>query len=485
MKKTSFPVFLMLILAVLGCALFMKEYRHMHNSPHQGNAAPVKGNGGGEQESGPVTPVPVFGKSFRGIVTETDPQEKQLTFQELDGEKTASFFYDGTTSFFNRFGQSVTAVELSIGEIADVRYDDTEKPLISVSESTEAFTITDVVKFDIDEKKHMITIAGETYRFTDDIFLWSEGEKTEWMNINNLDTLTVRGIGKQVSSVVVTAGHGYIRLLNDSYFLGGWIEVGQELIKPVTEDMLMTVPEGSFHVRLTNKGYLGEKDVTIERNKESVIDLSDIPIEEVAVGHVEFKIEPGYAQLFIDGDITDYEERVPLEYGVHNIRIEAAGYQSVSTNIKVGSEYAQVDIELDPDDGTAQKNGSSETPFTQATNAPTQAPTPLPTSVPLPTVIPTPLPTQTPSGVIDIGGSSSSTEIISSIKKIYVEQPAGAEVYLDGSYIGIAPVSTPKVTGSHVITLSKSGFVTRSYTVNIENDGNDITLSFSALSAEQ
>ena len=74
--------------------------------------------------------------------------------------------------------------------------------------------------------------------------------------------------------------------------------------------------------------------------------------------------------------------------------------------------------------------------------------------------------------------------MISAQRKIQIQQPAGAEVYLDGNYIGIAPVSTAKVTGSHVITLSRDGYKTRSYTVNIANDGNDVTFSFSDLTQE-
>ena len=69
-------------------------------------------------------------------------------------------------------------------------------------------------------------------------------------------------------------------------------------------------------------------------------------------------------------------------------------------------------------------------------------------------------------------------------KKIFIEGPQGAEVYLDGTYVGIAPCSTLKVTGSHTITLSKSGYKPKTYTVNVINDEKDLTLSFSELLAE-
>ena len=69
---------------------------------------------------------------------------------------------------------------------------------------------------------------------------------------------------------------------------------------------------------------------------------------------------------------------------------------------------------------------------------------------------------------------------------MYVESPEGAEVFVDGIYIGIAPISSIKPeAGSHVITLSKNGYITRSYTVSVPGDEKDVTLSFSELVEQQ
>ena len=68
---------------------------------------------------------------------------------------------------------------------------------------------------------------------------------------------------------------------------------------------------------------------------------------------------------------------------------------------------------------------------------------------------------------------------------MHVESPEGTEVFLDGIYVGIAPVSFVRPDkGSHVITLSKNGCVTKSYTVSVADDDNDVTLSFSELVSE-
>ena len=287
------------------------------------------------------------------------------------------------------------------------------------------------------------------------------------MDITELDTLTIKGYNRKICSVLIEKGHGYLRLLNDAYFVGGWIEVGQAVIKPITSEMLLPVPEGSYTVRLTNKGYAGQKNIKIVRDQETEIDLSEIDIEEVAIGHIAFHITPDYAQLYVDGDMTDFTERVPLEFGIHQIRVELPGYETVETNIKVGSEFANIDIELDEETEEAESASSSSSAKSSSSSSRSGSFSSSSES--------------SSSSSSTTSASSSSTAVLSENKKMYVEGPSEAEVYLDGNYIGIAPVSTAKVTGSHVITLSRNGYQTKSYTVNIDNDGNDVTFSFSEL----
>ena len=458
MKRATVPVCLMILLCILGCYLIAKEYRSSIRPKRTEDTGLQTDTS--EEEDPEEEELPSSDRSLQyltAILSDADHEEKYLILKDLESDKEARLSYDGTTQFTDRFGQSITARELEYGEILNIAFSEKNGILKSVAEDDDIWLMTDVNNYSVDEKKGIFTISGEAYRFTPDIYIYSDEAKSEWMNITELDTLTVRGKDRRIYSVVVKKGHGYIRITNDSYFVGGWIEVGTDVIKPITEDMLLMVPEGDFHVTLTRGGYLGEEDVSIVRNKETILDLSRIEIEEVAIGHVEFKIEPEFAQLFIDGDITEYEDRVPLEYGIHSIRIEAAGYRPVTTSIKIGSEYANVDISLDLDE-TAQT--------AEGTSGSTQA-------------VPSPSPVLQPT--LPLTSSSYDTNVISQVKKIYIEEPRGTEVYLDGNYIGVAPVSTNKVTGSHVITLSRSGYETKSYSVDIENDGNDITFSFSEL----
>ena len=83
-------------------------------------------------------------------------------------------------------------------------------------------------------------------------------------------------------------------------------------------------------------------------------------------------------------------------------------------------------------------------------------------------------------------GTSNESEAASANgSKLTISSPIGAEVYMDGSYIGIVPVSVKKTIGVHVITLRQTGYETRSYTINVTDLTSDENMSFSALVKEE
>lgn len=455
MKKAIVPIMTIILLTFLGCYLITAEYLKNRVNPEIGETADD-----GELEEKLTNADTV-------ILFEKDAENRLLTLRLVTGGKEQELSYDGTTAILGRYGDSLSMAQLEVGEILDVVYSTHSRKLNSIQISANTWTNTGITNFSFDEKKKAMQIGQEQYQFTDDLVIFSDGEPAKLMDITELDTLTVKGYNRKVCSILIEKGHGYLRLLNDAYFVGGWIEVGQAVIKPITAEMLLPVPEGNYTVRLTNKGYAGQKDVKIIRDQETEIDLSEIDIEEVAIGHIAFDIIPDYAQLYIDGDMTDFTERVPLEFGIHQIRVELLGYQTVETNIKVGSEFANIEIELEEEAEEAESASSSSPTRSSSSDKRTDS---FSSSS-----------DNSYSSSSAASTSSSSMTVLSENKKMYVEGPAGAEVYLDGNYIGIAPISTAKVTGSHVITLSKAGYQTKSYTVNIDNDGNDVTFAFSEL----
>ena len=267
------------------------------------------------------------------------------------------------------------------------------------------------------------------------------------------DRVTIRGIDHKIYSINVERGHGYLRLRNEQALIGGWIEVGNTVIREITEDMLLVVPEGSYQVALSNGGVSSIKDIVIERDKETVLDVGDIEIVQDKVGRILFSVNPADAEVTIDGESVDISSAVELPYGIHQVHLEAEGYDSLTKYIQVGSEYAKLSFTLE--------EKKEDTPTVSENSPEVKEPEDKPSdSVSENTISPT------------------------QGNKVYIDAPKNVEVYVDSNYVGIAPVSFRKNIGSHTVTLRKSGYKTKSYTIYLYNDGEDITYSFADLEKE-
>jgi len=479
MRKTVVPTIVILVLASLIFLFIAKEYSDNKRANIKAqNEIKEQEESKSDFDDGPIVDADRLVAEDTCIIISVDEEEKLITLRNVKGGEDKQLSYDGTTHFLTKNGKPLVASQLQIGDIVDVSFATYNATLSKVQQSKDAWEYKEVDKFIIDDKGRTISVGDDLYEIAKNSIIASKGKVGKLLDITALDTITLKGIGKEVYSIQIEEGHGYIRVKNDSYFVGGWIEVGQETITVLTEGMLIPVPEGSYDIKVTNKGYIGRETVKVKRDKETILDLSKVEIEEVAIGHVMFTIVPDYAQLYVDGLMTDFEERVPLEYGVHSIRVELAGHETIHTNIRVGSEFANISIELDEDESDSSSSSSSNRTTSSSTDSISN------------TSSSDSLSTSSSSDSSSSSSSSSSStssdaSIISDNKKLYVEGPEGVEVYLDGTYIGIAPCNTLKVTGTHTITLSKTGYETKSYTINVGNDNKDLTMSFSELSAVQ
>ncbi len=370
------------------------------------------------------------------VVCGINESESTITFLNIELLKKYTLSFDKTTSFKDRYGKELLFEDIKIGEIADTTFLKSKKHLTTLQISPNSFRNDDVTEYTLDFIKQEIHIGSENYKLNKDILFCSDGVIIDPMELVEADTLSIRGIDREIFSITVERGHGYLRLQNDEYFVGGWIEVGPKIITKISKDMLLTVPEGEYQVNISNKGSGGIKNVIINKNQETVLDIGDLEIVEEKFGNVLFSVTPDKTAVYIDGSQVDISVPVSLSYGIHQMIAKAEGYDTIVKYLSVGQESAGIDITLEKSDSDDDEEDDE----------------------------------------------AAETVTVSDYYKVYVDSPEGAEVYLDGTYIGVAPCNFKKVAGTHIITLKKTGFETRSYTVSLEDDDNDFSYSFAELS---
>ncbi len=402
-----------------------------------------------------VSTVGSYDSADTAVVMEVDQKNNCVIFMNMDTGRQYTLYYDGTTYVTDKYDGPMTISQIRAGDVVDVNFLKGKRQIANIKVSPSAWVYENIENYNLGGINKTASIGPNTYSLPDEAVVLSEGKRVEVMDVVAQDLVTIRGIDHKIYSINVERGHGYLRLRNEQALLGGWIEVGNTVIREITEDMLLVVPEGSYQVALSNGGVSSVKDIVIERDKETVLDVGDIEIVQNKTGKILFSVTPAGAAVSIDGKSTDISKAVELSYGIHQIHLEAEGYDSLTKYIQVGSEYAKISFALEEkkeeEDSTVSENSLQVTE---------------------------PKKKETSDSVSD------NTITPTQSNRVYIDAPKNVEVYLDSNYVGVAPVSFKKTIGSHTISLRKSGYKTKSYTIYLYNDGEDITYSFPDLEKE-
>ncbi len=388
------------------------------------------------------------------VLVKKDTEQQTLTFLNTALGKRYTLGYDGTTEYYDKYGRMISLEQINEGDILDIRFVKNKRHLTCAGLSGDAWVKAQTDQYIIDNVKKEVTIGTDIYKISDSVFCYSGREELIYQELNSVDVLSFSGVGTTVYSIVVDKGHGYLRLSGQEYFVDGWIEVGTKYIQKITDEMLLTVPEGTYNIVVSGSGMRVDRSVTIKSGLETVLDLSGIQPEKPKEGLVLFSLTPSEATLYIDGEKADTSAGIKLTYGLHQLMCSCEGYTTVTRYLSVGEENAGVSIVLEKE--KAQDTSTNETPSENQENNGTDKKD-------------------------DKENAQQTDQTTSSYDKVYINAPAGSECYLDGNYVGVVPCSFKKEAGSHVVTLSLSGYNTKSYTVSVDSSAGDVSYSFADL----
>lgn len=402
------------------------------------------------------------------VVTYIDMQTSQLTVQSVQDGSLYTLNYNGGTSIKNRFGTEILVQDLQQGEIAEVSFTIGKQKLLSIKETDTAWENNTVSKWSIDYDAKIISIGSDKYSYDDNLVVLSNGKKIDVHQLHSVDSLIVKGIDKQIYSINVKVGHGYIKVTDEMNLLGGLIEVGTNIMTVISENMIIVAPEGNYTLTASKNGVGGSVEIVVNRNDETMVSLASFQGEVERQGNVKFNIQPEGTQynVFIDSDAVDVTEAVPLSYGKHKLVITSDKYTDYTEEIVVSSIYMNKTIDLSNSAGTQETTSSEETTKNSSTETTTQETT-----------------TKKNDGDSDKeterreDGVETSTGD-SDNNYIVVSGPANAEIYMDGIYKGKAPVTFQKASGSHIFVVRAEGYTTTAYSYTFDSTTRDVYIKF-------
>lgn len=386
------------------------------------------------------------------VITEISSNNKSVSVRSIDDYTDHVYSYNTATEFLSRHNVAITPAQVAPGDVVDAKFDAKTNILsqVKISDADRVWENTKVTNFAIDTKSKSMRIGNSLYSYDNYILAFSDAEQIELSEICQADQLIVRGVDRSVVSIVVDKGHGYVDLSGDTLFIGGYVDIGSEVVKVIEEDMLILVREGTYKVEVRNDQYLAEKEVTVKKNQKVTVDFSDVRPIVIETGSVKIAVEPKDAIVYIDGVKTDCSEVFSMKTGKHKIEIVADNYEKYTGTFEVEKGLKTFEYKLKGIEKETTTESSSTAPNETTSQEETTAQAPTETEA----------------------GSESETNTVS------VNGPEGGYVYFDGKYKGIAPVTFPMITGEHVISIVNDGDI-KSYTVNLADGADNVRYDFS------
>jgi len=416
------------------------------------------------------------------IVKEIDAANKKIQLYDVDSRDMILLSYSGGTNITDKYGGIISMSQVQVGSMVDIIYSEAKGKLTDMNISTKAWEYAKVSNMGIDLTSKVIKIADQKYKYEDDLIILDNGEFISVSDLAEQDELTVRGYEETIWSITVTRGHGTVVLQEYDAFLGDYITIGYEAMQQITDNMEITVREGNFNLTVENAAFSATKNITVNRNLITYVSLKDLGPGASAVGMVTFQITPFGADLYIDDELTSYADSVELIYGSYDIKVSMGGYTSYEGTLVVDSSGKSISIDL-PESSAEEEATIVETDTQSGTDTTTASETTDNTDANASE--------ETSSGTseeTEQAAEADYSEIdpddIDENHLIYVQEPVGTSVYIDGSFMCIAPGSFKKITGTHVITFIKEGYETMSYTIEVSDDNLDTYFTFPNLAAE-
>jgi hypothetical protein len=271
---------------------------------------------------------------------------------------------------------------------------------------------------------------------------------------------------ENVSGIIVDTENKTIKRANDTY------EYTNELLvlynnQPVNIEDITTTD------KVTIKGYRNKAWVVILENGHGFIELTNY---DYFVGGT---LEIGFNTL----EITEESIKTPVSVGVHQVVINKARMESVVREVMVEKDQVvKIDLSTDvPKAGQLKLtiNESNARVYINGQRYDSLV-DPINLSFGEYTIV------AEKDGFLKFEEKISFNEVYRNYsiqltkqsKYLHVNNPAGVELYLNGDYIGIIPVSIPVEAGKHSVTLRKDGYYSKLYNIEVMDDGKDTFFTF-------
>ncbi len=366
-KKLIIILGVLFVILFVGCGDKTDESSQANQPFTARTGSAVKSNLDDTEENviGPATDIEQ-NKDY--VIENLDMKQMTITLYEPGSNKTMIYPYSLATDFTDKYGDNTSVVNFVLGTVVNVgdRFQGSGA-LKSISMSNDVWVEKDVSRFSIDTSKQLLRVGSTDYRLSLKTKIFSDEGEISIDQITGTDILTVIGKDKNVYSVRVSNGHGYIAFTNTTLFDGSIASIGKDIATKIYGNTMLEVPEGTYDITVANGGYGGTKSYDVARDEITVVDLNELKGEGPKTCALYFIVTAPNTKIYIDTiPVPDYVANVT--YGKHHLVVVAEGYETWDKTLVCNTPSATITLDMSADSGVNTGNSNNNATNNSNTN---------------------------------------------------------------------------------------------------------------------
>ena len=285
-------------------------------------------------------------KGDRYLILSMNSADQVMRVYHYADRREYQYYYGMGTDFRDKYGKRVSVAGFEVGDAIHISNENIYGKVTTVQKSDEVWVYDNITRFQTDPEAGILKIGDKNYRVSEETFLFSDEKRIDLSEISESDILSVVGVDKDILSVSITTGHGFLRLKNTKLFEGSFLQLDTNIFAEIVPDMELELAEGKYTLAVANNGWGGSTEVTVQRGDTTYVDLDKLKGEGPKRGKIQFSVDVDGAEIYIGNKKIDASRPVELKYGAHHLSVVAEGYDTWTRILYVNSKEATILIRL-------------------------------------------------------------------------------------------------------------------------------------------
>lgn len=292
------------------------------------------------------------------VVLNIDTQEGKIVLRHLESGRHFMYGYNLGTDFLDKYGSRCSITKFLPGKVVEVDRVTREGIIEAIQITDDVWEYENIENYSIDTERGVFTIGQSNYQIMPSTVVFADNTEATFESVGDNDELRIIGKDKEVWTVSVTSGHGYISFVNTGLFDDSLICIGS-IYTLLKGDMTVEVPEGIYRITAANNGYGGSIDIGVEREQTVTVDMDGLKGEGPKFCKIKFHVPITGARIYVDGKLIDATEELSVTYGKHALSVAADGYENWNKTLYVNSPTAEISLELSGEDKSSSSNNNN------------------------------------------------------------------------------------------------------------------------------